>query len=320
MDAGVNRASGMVDYRGVRVTFRSLYLLQITKYCAAMSCTLALLEMLQTLPDEVAFIWPSPLTPVKVIFLANKYLVLVDTALSIVSAVPTEDTRLCSITYHALAYFYIVGIVLSEIILIIRTLALWGFNKYVKLLLFGGLAVMAPFAFYTVHQCVHYIDYPSRDELRVMGCVPATQDQDTWPAYASLILAETAILLLTILKRFINGPIFEGCSEGILVRTLYRDGTFFYAIVLAISVTNMLVLWLAPSELAPATQLPLHVVHSSLCTRVLLNIRKAAAETTGGVTDELTRQATMLFALGPPGERGGELRTDSVSFESEVDA
>ena len=58
--------------------------------------------MLQTLPDEVrpsrrrgckkltapgpqvAFIWPSPLTPVKVIFLANKYLVLVDTALSIV--------------------------------------------------------------------------------------------------------------------------------------------------------------------------------------------------------------------------------------------
>ena len=65
---------------------------------------------------------------------------------------------------------------------------------------------------------------------------------------------------------------------------------------------------------------PLHVVHSSLCTRVLLNLRKAAAETTGGVTDELTRQATMLFALGPPGERGGELRTDSVSFESEVDA
>ena len=109
-----------------------------------------------------------------------------------------------------------------------------------------------------------------------MGCVPATQDQDTWPAYASLILAETgaplrywchglhisgrvthtaaAILLLTILKRFINGPIcvssswfrprgdfltcslpVEGCSEGVLVRTLYRDGELLGYILCTLS-------------------------------------------------------------------------------------
>lgn len=43
---------------------------------------------------------------------------------------------------------------------------------------------------------------------------------------------------------------------------------------------------------------PLRAVHSSLCTHVLLNLRKAA-RTTRITTNELSMQANMVFALDP---------------------
>ncbi|KAI0765108.1 hypothetical protein C8Q74DRAFT_1029426 [Fomes fomentarius] len=345
----------------VQITFNALYLLQITKVdaigiallasslaltmmsstaqvtvCGSCSClmpdeiptlvasyTLALVEIMSTLPDEIALIWPGRLTVVKAIFLVNRYLVLIDTTFAVISAIPTQDTKvdpihmhmrvelmlttithtpdnqLCSITYQTLAYFYVVGIVLSEIILIIRTVALWGFNEYVKFLLYGVLLEMVPFTLYCVYQAVAWIDYPNIDRLRITGCVPATQAQDIWPAYACFILGETAIISLTIVKRFMNDTSFEGRSEGRLLYTMYRDGSFFYAIVLAMSVINMLVMWVAPHELTLSTQLPLRVVHSALCTRVLLNLRKAAMDTGGGAEDEFSKQSTVVFALSP---------------------
>lgn len=41
------------------------------------------------------------------------------------------------------------------------------------------------------------------------------------------------------------------------------------------------------------------MVHSALCTRVLLNLRKAAMDTGDGAADEFSKQATVVFALSP---------------------
>ena len=40
---------------------------------------------------------------------------------------------------------------------------------------------------------------------------------------------------------------------------------------------------------------PLRVVHSALCTRVLLNLRKAASATTGATLNSYEKQATLVF-------------------------
>ena len=40
---------------------------------------------------------------------------------------------------------------------------------------------------------------------------------------------------------------------------------------------------------------PLRVVHSALCTRVLLNLHKAASATTGSVLNSYEKQATLVF-------------------------
>ena len=62
---------------------------------------------------------------------------------------------------------------------------------------------------------------PSPEVVRVVGCVPSTQDQDLWPAYMFLMLAEMGqcvprcsrliqlttrlgIIGLTLLKRYLE--------------------------------------------------------------------------------------------------------------------
>ncbi|KAI0746610.1 hypothetical protein C8Q80DRAFT_781989 [Daedaleopsis nitida] len=116
------------------------------------------------------------------------------------------------------------------------------------------------------------------DVVRITGCLPNIQDQELWPAFLLLMIAETNIFVLTILKRYLE-PVDRKGRTGRLFYTMYRDGTHFYAIVLAISVVNIFVMLLAPQELSTFVQTPLRVVHSSLCARVMLNIRKTAFST-----------------------------------------
>ncbi|KAI0765102.1 hypothetical protein C8Q74DRAFT_1370958 [Fomes fomentarius] len=174
-------------------------------------------------------------------------------------------------------------------------MALWGFNRFVVILLAGAAVEMIPLVLWVVYNTLAEVTYPTTEVLHITGCVPNTQDQDTWPAYLCMIFAETGIVVLTLLKQYMN-PVGEGASRSVLFETMYRDGLFFYAIVLSISVVNVLMMLLAPPELSPAMQMPLRVIHSALCTRVLLNLRKAAsASPEATLNGTLSKHTTIAF-------------------------
>ncbi|KAI0765089.1 hypothetical protein C8Q74DRAFT_1026026 [Fomes fomentarius] len=302
----------------IQLPVSNLYLLHVTKCTTVAASTLAALEIIATFSDEVAFIWPGRWSIMKVIFLVNKYSVLLDTTLATTSVLYTEDPRHCEVQFQALAYTYIVGTLLSELILLARTLALWNYHVYVKILIAGGLIELVPVVVYAVYQALVYTEYPSNDVLKIMGCVPGTQDSDAWPAYACLILGETTIVVLTIIKRYTSDSDFESASNGTgrLIHTMYRDGSFFYAIVLAVSIMNLLMMLLAPPELISSTQMPLRVVHSALCTRVLLNLRKAAAETCTMGTTDVARQTNLALPPETISQSSWDSDTDSGGLPS----
>ncbi|KAI0765109.1 hypothetical protein C8Q74DRAFT_1028961 [Fomes fomentarius] len=264
------------------------------KFSPVIAGNLAILEIFSTLPDEVEYIWPGRVTPTKALFFANRYLPLIDITIAvIINAAPTHwNHDNCAIAFQALAYCYTAGILVSEVILIIRTLALWGFHKYVKIVCFGVLIEFGLFAIYAVYHTVYWLEYPSDETLYITGCVPVIRDGGMWPAFFCFLMGETVVISLTILKRV------KDCEDGLVVPTrkltwtMYRDGSFFYAIILAISIANMI------------------AVHSSLCTHVLLNLRKAARTTGDTGTDEFSMQAHMVFALDPAIPNGLALDLD----------
>ncbi|TBU37519.1 hypothetical protein BD309DRAFT_876250, partial [Dichomitus squalens] len=170
--------------------------------------------------------------------------------------------------------------------------ALWSFNRYVMALTIGGGVLLIPFACFTLYQtAVTTQSYPSA-VLRVVGCMPCIDDQQALPAYTCTMLAETAIVGLTSLSRCLT-LVLTGADRG--HHTMYRDGFLFFVIILVGSTINLLVLLAAPRELAPFAQLPLRALHSALCTRVVLNLRKAAARMSDMSLDDFTRQTTLQF-------------------------
>ena len=113
------------------------------------------------------------------------------------------------------------------VILMARTVALWGYNKYVASTLVGAAILMLvgrfrnprvaaakqilfqPLSLYVISQVASSAirglfiqlsgvpplttgsaEYPDAI-VRLLGCVPCLPDQDAWPAYACMIAAET---------------------------------------------------------------------------------------------------------------------------------
>ncbi|KAI0701624.1 hypothetical protein C8Q76DRAFT_861721 [Earliella scabrosa] len=313
---------------GVEINIGSLYYLQITKYFTVVALTLAIMENFSTLPDEVTHMWSSRLTSMKIMYFINKYAIFLDTSLAVTLAVWTRDPEQCNAQYHTLVYCSVIGIMVSEAILVTRTIALWNFNTYVKIFAICAYVEITSFAVYCVWYDPAWPEYPPRDILRIIGCVLSSQERDTWPAYGFLIIGETLIIMLTILRRFLDSvePDHPGVKlhhtitcvlrrcyvgsesmESPLVKTLYRDGIHFYCIVLSFTIVNVLVILFGPEGLS--LRILVRIIHSALCTRVILNLRKAAMDSTdliawdawggGAEQDEDTKRSILVFAQDP---------------------
>ncbi|RDX46624.1 hypothetical protein OH76DRAFT_1355587 [Lentinus brumalis] len=173
-------------------------------------------------------------------------------------------------------------------------MALWQFNPFVTALLVGAALEMVPLVLFITHETVSVAEYPDSSVLRTAGCLPSTQDQDLWPAYLYMILAETGRPDYTCRSHAFILTLGQG--SGRLLAIMYRDGSLFFVIVLVLSIMNLLVMLLTPQEMSSSMQMPLQVIHSALCTRVLLNLRKASTHSSDGIhTDEVARHSTLAF-------------------------
>ncbi|KAI0635119.1 hypothetical protein C8Q77DRAFT_1106057 [Trametes polyzona] len=80
-----------------------------------------------------------------------------------------------------------------------------------------------------------------------------------WLVYFSTIVSETAVAALTLLRRqYLTAVLVWGNALPRLLRTMYRDGTVFYIILLCVSVANLLCMRFAPVWVSPALQLYVH--------------------------------------------------------------
>ncbi|PIL27848.1 hypothetical protein GSI_11002 [Ganoderma sinense ZZ0214-1] len=244
--------------------------------------TVSMAEMIATLPDEIELIWPTKMNLVKFVYLVNKYSVLFDIAFMVFVDFTSRSSRACDKYFKLLTYWYITATLFSEAILLARSWALWACDR---LMLYNTIFIacmMVPHTYYVAYDMlrINTANFAANDlVIQLFGCMPAIDDQQVWPAFAYLICAETMIVLITLLKRYVDRSWLtdQQSYSNLMLRTLYRDGTCFWAIVLSFSAVNMTMLFCAPRELSYSMQMGLRTVHSALCTRVLLNLRKVAA-------------------------------------------
>ncbi|KAJ2986273.1 hypothetical protein NUW54_g9835 [Trametes sanguinea] len=327
----------------------SLPLLTLVKCAGVFSTTLLLLEILSTLEDEVALIWPSRWSLMKVIFLVNRYSPFIDTTLGLTVMLGTTDPKLnltssvgrimqtampsdrSSLNVGSRHPSFVIAISSWSIsypgrsdagVVQLRTLGAGYHGGDISRSAHPGDRRVLDASYPdTVSVPTHsrllsckiseWVIDPDRMVLQITGCVPSVDDSRAGCSicvfsslrpvccviiYIQRILMRTraVVVSLTVRKMW---QMFAGgtAHRSLLVWTMYRDGSLYYVLLLVVSIGNLCFMLLAPKAATSIMQMPLRVVHSTLCTRVLLNLRKVASRLSEMSLDEFNRRSHIAF-------------------------
>jgi len=259
------------------------------------SCaTILVYDWICNIDQEISHVWFRPWSTGTLIFFLNRYLPFVDIFVALSAKFTRISPEQCLTRNTIVAWLTVLGTFLSEVILILRTYAVWERKRAVRILLIILAACTAICIIVFAQLEVVSLEYVSTAGV---GCTLAKASSIVIFAYIVLVISETTIVALTAVKAHRE---LRYSRQPWLVQ-LYQDGMLFYVYLLAISLANILVATLAPSMFANWLASPQRVVHSVLCTRVLLLVRsssRANHESIGlGIDDDA--HGTLVF-VGVP--------------------
>jgi len=194
---------------------------------------------------------------------------------------------------------------IAEVILAIRTWAVWHRNKVVcAILTFAMLANLITQCVFTIYSTInmsYYFQDPMYPGFR--GCNFGELGLKFGGAYLpdsyiSLTGVETIVLILMIISAI---RLYRHGYTSELSQMIHRDGIFFYVILLAITIGNIVISFFHQrlnGTVNTAMLTPLEeVLYSVLTCRIVMNIRDAGSRSTSnGAQTELHTTYQMEFA------------------------
>ncbi|KAJ3557855.1 hypothetical protein NM688_g1250 [Phlebia brevispora] len=278
-------------------------LISIWQYAAA-SMTILVYDWLLLLDDEVRFIWRSPSVFVKIIYLIIRYPTFTDISLTVV-------------------YIATIGTACTELVLIWRTFALWEKSRKVLigLLIMWGVWVCGNI--YPVIRFTESVVFVAQTLPGVPGCYLVSGDPIIFTCYATLLGVEIVIIILTLAK----GIRTFRHTRSALVKTLYRDGILFFLLVTSSSLGNVLTLLLAPIEYTDLLNSLARVIHTVVCCRVVIHLRRAARrdELDGTLRSRRTSRSGLLslrfwHSSQTDGDTAGGTTTDTFEMSDFINS
>ncbi|KAF9072402.1 hypothetical protein BDP27DRAFT_411397 [Rhodocollybia butyracea] len=221
-----------------------------------------------TLNQELEFIWSKPLSVGSLLFFVNRYLPFLDTVgMSVILDFKSDmftDAQ-CKRHFRLTAWLMFVGMLLSEVILTLRTSALWGRKPAVDIsFVCLAIASAAP-AIYFLHLEMSSLDFGS--PFANPGCISAKSNNTIFIVFGILAFYEFVIAVFTAIKAHKH----MRCTQSPWVVQIYREGLLFYVYMFVFSVINACIAGRNPELGAPLQTLQ-RVFHSILCNRVLFMI------------------------------------------------
>ncbi|CAL1700258.1 unnamed protein product [Somion occarium] len=295
---------------------------RIVAYGHVAAATLLVWDYLLTVDSEVTLMWPSPWSIMKVLFFWTRYLPVLDISLVLFHQLnPTISISTCQVTSKTASWFLLIGIIVSEMILVIRTWAIWGRSKAIGITL-TVCAVLACGSVLYVEKSfldsLRFFTYPSR---ATAGCLITTQNSIVAVSFIVVIIFETSLFIspsrsssyFNINQR--NSTLLAN-NRG-LTSVLYRDGILFYVYLFCTSMANFIVILAVPRDLANILVNIQRVLHSCLSARVVLNLREASQQesSTSFISSTSVRFRTITSTVASerhPGQQEGNTGDEGI--------
>jgi len=235
-------------------------------------------------------IWFQRWSVGKVLYILTRYWGLLDGILLLwydFYARLTPDS--CRIVYIAASCSVNFGIIMCSVVLILRTYAIWGKNIYVLIYLASFQFVSVLVIIFALRQSAKSTTFMPLGLPTIVACVPKMANDKVLVIFCFHMGFELNVLCLSLFKWI---PQWREGSSTLLIRTLYRDGIIYFAVLFSISLANaILVIKLFNSPYYYILMEPQRALHSILTSRLIINVREAAM-TGRGPYDWLTSTAS----------------------------
>jgi len=223
--------------------------------------------------DEVNFIWLKPWSFGKVLYIITRYCAFVDVfSIFWYFFRSTLTPESCRSGYEVMMWSSTFGIIVSELVLIIRTYTIWGRGTLVLIYLSITELAAITVAVFELDMSLKSTTFIPSPSPGVVACVPTLGDNRVFVTYCVVMGVDLNLLCLTLYKGLSQ---WRRNSEP-LIHILYRDGVFYLVALFLISMADAIVVFkLFNSPYYYILFEPQRVLHGIIASRIVLNLRKA---------------------------------------------
>ncbi|MBW0508732.1 hypothetical protein O181_048447 [Austropuccinia psidii MF-1] len=252
---------------------RTIKLISITQTYFAAMYAVAVWDWIISFPREYRRIWKAPRSLIKVLYYCNRYYTLAN-LLFVLYGFNSQMTESECVSFYkwepGLASF---TTIFAEAILVVRTYALWGRNKYILVILLSGLTIECVVLFFAV---TRFQPVPTRDPLDpnsrgacIAGGGPGGHDW-TMAYWVSPIVMDTVMLVLSSIRALQYHR--KGVDSSVF-QTFLKDGILYYVVVFAVNLINT-IFYALPSQALQAINSPMSLLMTSImCSHIVLSLR-----------------------------------------------
>lgn len=232
-------------------------------------------DFLETFPEEVEYMWSTALSVPKILFFLLRYLSFAHTAISVIyqTGQPGNGGKECIPPFLQAVFSTVTINTLCEAISYVRVYGFAGRNPILLAVLsvvFISTTVLQYYFLATFAKTIRFAEIPASARL---GCVPIAGKNLLLSIVFKLVLAN--LVFVTIIMVYVAYDRRDGTyGVGGLMRLFYRDGIFYFIVLSALAITNIIFDHTAPPNGLQFTmiQIQLHL-NSALTGRMLLHLR-----------------------------------------------
>ncbi|KAJ7775460.1 hypothetical protein B0H16DRAFT_1879850 [Mycena metata] len=190
--------------------------------------------------QEYCLIWKTPWSAVKVLYLCVRYSTFVDTILAVhIRTQLNVDPAMCHLATSFIQVFAVIGTLIAELILTVRTYALYEQSAALLVFLSG---MWLSIAGVTIWALIKWTG--SSTAVAISPADSCTLDILSNPgvviACSSFLIGETVVFLLTVWKGVRTFSLSRSVyRHSELVTTFYRDGILFYLAMFVILILDL---------------------------------------------------------------------------------
>ncbi|KAF9007741.1 hypothetical protein BDZ89DRAFT_1168438 [Hymenopellis radicata] len=282
--------------------FEALRHLRLVTYFDVSATALYVFDYLLTLEQEVELIWGSEWTITKLLYLVTRYSPFVNAGVILWQQLtPNMSAENCVLVVKMDGWMATAGIMLAEVILTLRTWAIWNRHRFLTVCMPALFLVYSVVGFTVMGIFLSSLKFLILPLPDLKGCLVSAGNPIFRWDFIIIMIYEAVMLLLMVVKSYQQFREAREIGSSRLLHVVLKDGIIYYLYLSVLNIMNVIVISILAPDLATLIAELERVIHGMLACRVITNIRaqlkkQVIHESKGTIGDLGMSVGTVAFA------------------------